>query len=156
MSAPSVRTILYCRPFVFLHRSLYHPPHPKFPDLIDHLFLIVPPLCLPRFLWFSVRPTAPVIGVRFVLLPLGADIGALPLFPVPTPVGIVSRTAPALDAHCIAGVFVCAPLWIAQEMPTPKVWLILAVRIALTLNLALLEEVRSRRLVCVGSRLFLF
>ena len=104
MSAPSVRTILcLCRPLVFLHWSLHHPPHPKFPDLIDHLFLIVPPLCFPRFLWFSVRPTPPVVGVRFVLLPLGADIGALPFYPVPTPVGIVSRAAPAhcTSARCI-------------------------------------------------------
>ena len=70
-------------------------------------------------------------------------------------VGIATLTAPALDAHYIAGVSGCGPLWIAQQMQTQDVWLVFAVRIALTPSAAHLEEVRSRLFECVGSHLVL-
>ena len=63
-------------------------------------------------------------------------------------VGIATLTAPALDAHYIAGVSGHAPLWILQQMQTQDVWLFLAVRTALTPSAVQLEEVRSRLRVC--------
>ena len=80
-------------------------------------------------------------------LPLDADVvvpgDALPWFLVLVTVGIASLIAPAFDVHCIAGVSVNAPLWIVQQMQTQDVWLVLAVRIALTPSAVQSVAVRS-------------
>ena len=70
-------------------------------------------------------------------------------------VGFASLIAPALDAHCIGGVSVSAPLWIVQQMQTQKVWLVLVVRIALTPSAVQSVEVRSQLFECVESHLVL-
>ena len=114
-----------------LLQSVRHPSHLKFLGLIDHPFPIVVvrgvlPQCLLHVLWVYRCSVLYQWALRLSLH--------------------------QRSMHISSQASSCVPLWIALQMQTQDVWLVLAVRTALTLSAAQFEEVRSRLFVCVGSR----